>query len=139
LVWTATLRWDVSFLGRLYENRLALLESILSELPRDLRLKGRIVGSYRSRIHPIRTVRSVRGRFPLTAQHLHHGQNVAHRYINTLNNESKVCLNLFHEQSTDSLNMRTFETCASGAFLLCQSNPALDVIPGHVIDEGCHG
>jgi hypothetical protein len=53
----ASARWSFSFIGQLYDNRLALLEAILRELPPDLRPTGRIVGSYRSYLHPLRAAR----------------------------------------------------------------------------------
>ena len=120
----ARTRWDLSFIGTPYENRLSLLESILRELPPGLPLRGRLVGNCRSYFHPFRAAREM-SPYPLTAMHLKHGANWTHSQINVLNNESRICINVMHPQSNDSLNPRTFETCASGAFLLCQTNNAL--------------
>ncbi len=117
-------RWDVSLVGALYDNRLALLESILRELPSDLPLQGHFVGSFRSYVRPLRAARHL-SPYPLLARHLHHGSNWTHDQINRLNNETRICMNILHPQSVDSLNPRTFETLCSGAFLLCQSNEAL--------------
>ncbi len=117
-------RWDVSFIGQLYDNRLSLLESILGQLPPGLPLKGRFVGSFRSYAHPLRAARHL-SPYPVLARHLHQGSNWTHDQINRLDNETRICMNILHPQSADSLNPRTFETCCSGAFLLCQSNVAL--------------
>ena len=117
-------RWDVSFIGQLYDNRLSLLESILGQLPPGLPLQGRFVGSFRSYAHPLRASRRLSS-YPVLTRHLHHGSNWTHDQINRLNNETRICMNILHPQSADSLNPRTFETCCSGAFLLCQSNTAL--------------
>jgi spore maturation protein CgeB len=116
--------WDISFFGLLYDNRLATLQSILEALPAGVRPKGRFVGPCRSRLHHFRAAQRI-GHYPLAAQQLKHGAHWTHEQINELNNQSKICLNIFHPQSVDSLNMRTFEACCSGAFLLCQSNVAL--------------
>ena len=117
-------RWDVSFVGALYENRLSTLESILTAVPAGTTPTGRFVGAFRSHVHPLRTARMLR-RYPLTARKLKHGRNLKHEQINRLYNQSQICLNIFHPQSVESVNPRTFETCGSGAFLLCQSNAAL--------------
>jgi len=117
-------QWDVSFVGQLYDNRLDTLESVLAELPSDSNIKMHFVGSYRSFWHPRRARRRVK-RYSLTSPHLKHGSYWSHAQINTLNNFSRICLNILHPQSKDSLNMRAFETCCSGAFLLCQDNEAL--------------
>ena len=75
-------------------------------------------------MHPIRTAKLIR-RYPLARKYLVHRENWDHASINKLNNQSEICLNILHPQSKDSLNMRAFETCCSGSFLLTQSNPAL--------------
>jgi spore maturation protein CgeB len=116
---------DVSFVGRLYDNRLAMLDSIMTIIPHSICIKANFVGSYRSRLHPSRTS-ALLGRYPMTSRYLIHTYNWNHDEINLLNNRSSVCLNVFHPQSKDSLNMRTFETCCSGSFLLCESNHALN-------------
>jgi spore maturation protein CgeB len=127
--------WDVSFFGAFHDNRLTELESILTELPLGSSLEMRFAGPWRSRAHPIRSRRRI-GRYPLTAQYLSHVQNWTHNQINLLNNQTSICLNVLHQQSVDSLNMRAFETCGSGAFLLCQSNAALSrsFAPGREVE-----
>ena len=116
--------WDISFVGAPYANRLSMFESILSTLPRDMGIRARFVGPYISHLHPVNVVK-LRRKYPLTAAHLKHGENLPHESINMIYNRSRICLNMFHEQSLDSLNPRAFETCCSGSFLLSEFNRAI--------------
>ena len=49
-----------------------------------------------------------------------------HEGINLLNNRSNICLNMMRRESLDSLNLRVFELCASGAFQLVRAHKALN-------------
>jgi spore maturation protein CgeB len=120
----ADLLYDVSFAGSLWPNRLAALEHICTGVAAQ-GLRARVVGGYISRKRPwqdyTRFVRS----YPNLHRSIRHKRHLTHHEINTLNNQSRIAINILHPMSKDSLNMRAFESCGSGSFQLIQSNPAV--------------
>jgi Glycosyl transferases group 1 len=116
--------YDVSFTGSLWPNRLAALEHICMGLV-SLGLTARVVGGYISRKRPWEDYRRFARSYPNLHKLIRHKQHLTHHEINTLNNQSRIAMNILHPMSKDSLNMRAFESCGSGSFQLIQSNPAV--------------
>lgn len=128
---SSTPLWDLSFVGALYANRLSMLDSIFSVLQSNGGVRARVVGDYRYELHPFLTRRLLR-LHPSVAPFLEHAVGWPHERINSLYNQSRICLNVFHPQSVESVNPRFFELGGSGAFQLCQANVAV----GKYLDVG---
>jgi spore maturation protein CgeB len=118
------LLYDVSFAGALWPNRLAALEHICTGVAAR-GLRARVVGGYISRKRPWEDYTRFVRTYPNLHRAIRHKRHLAHQEINTLNNQSRVAINILHPMSKDSLNMRAFESCGSGSFQLIQSNPAV--------------
>jgi spore maturation protein CgeB len=88
-------------------------------------LKARVYGNYISRKRPWEDYTRFLRTYPNLHRAIRHKRHLAHLDINTLNNQSRIAINILHPQSKDSLNMRAFESCGSGSFQLIQSNPAV--------------
>ncbi|MBI5526059.1 MAG: glycosyltransferase [Deltaproteobacteria bacterium] len=115
-------RYDFSFIGTFYENRLDLLEYLSSALAgHRIVVKGQYVAALRPW-----TVLAFKKQYPHLFKVVRHVQMASHEQINVLNNASKIGLNMMRNGSIDSLNMRVFELCASGAFQLVGRCPALE-------------
>ncbi len=105
---------DILFVGKLYENRIELLEKVCEKF-KNYTIK--IYGNYYS---PLRK--------PLyhllrKNKNIFLNKNIAPATVNQLYNQSKICLNIHHHQSQHGVNQRFFEISGSKAFQLVDSNP----------------
>lgn len=62
---------------------------------------------------------------------IYKNHNIPPYMVNQLFNRTKVALNIHNEQSTDGANPRVFETCAAGAYQVCDANPYIESLFQH--------
>lgn len=135
------IKYDISFVGTLYPNRLQFLEDISCNFTTS-ELSMRYCGSFMSYYRPWRLL-EIRRQHPHSFPWLKNRRSMSHEQINQLNNSSAIALNILHPQSKDSLNMRTFETCGSACFQLTTRNvaamrcfnPGLEIETYESVDE----
>jgi hypothetical protein len=116
--------YDVTFVGTLWPNRLDALEQVCAGLA-GRRLNARVWGNYIPKMRPWKAYTRFQRFYPNLSTAIRQKSFSEHHEINLLNNQSRIALNILHPMSKDSLNMRAFESCGSGAFQLIQTNPAV--------------
>jgi spore maturation protein CgeB len=117
------IRYNVSFVGAPYRNRMV----VLNDISRGLAGKGfsnGYFGSFPGYLSPMGRIKTWKN-YPYCFPWLRNRKNLSHDEINILNSQSLIGLNILHPQSKDSLNMRAFETCGSGCFQLLTENAAV--------------
>lgn len=121
---TGRVDFDVSFVGTFYPERLLLLEYVCaSPALKDARIA--VWGQYISARRPWGVIEFART-YPHLFRRIKNVHMASHAQINVLNNRSRICLNILRSDATDNLNMRAFETPASGTFQLISDGPAVE-------------
>jgi len=108
---------DVLFVGNLYfyPNRVRLLKSLAKQLKGKYTFK--VYGVYKPIYkNPLKWLfREDRTIFL--------NKNISPKEVNLLYNQSKLCLNIHHNQTKEGANPKVFEICGSGAFQIVDNNP----------------
>lgn len=105
---------DLLFVGALYKNRVELLERIIKRFDKNtIRVYGRYYSPLKKPVHYF--TRKNRKEFL--------NKNVSPGEVNKLYNQSKICLNIHHDQSKYGVNQRFFEISGSCSFQLVDDNP----------------
>lgn len=104
---------DLSFVGYLYDFRREIIDSIHSSIKNlNIKVYGKYyVPLYRPIHHLMRKDRMI-----------YTNKEISHRDVNSLYNNSKVCLNVLHPQNLYGVNQRFFEIIGSGGIQLVNDN-----------------
>lgn len=110
---------DVSFVGALTKERIALFRKIRSSMP-DIKMK--IYGTYAGKYDIAgRISRKVRAE-----QEVFMNCGLIPDAVNDLYARSKICINLHRAQSRYGANIRLYELMAARAFQITDSNPYIE-------------
>lgn len=110
---------DVSFVGRMYEQRKVIIHRLVDELPNvSFEVWGRYVRYKEPRTWVLWLKRQLNSRTRQTYKN----RSIPPEVTNAVYNRSKIALNIHHEQSQQGCNPRVFEIMGSGTFQICDSN-----------------
>ncbi len=110
---------DVSFVGKMYPQRKALLADLVRDLPG---VRFEIWGRFVRYQEPRTWWEWVRVRSDARLRRIYRNKDIPPQRVNLLYNQSKIVLNMHHDQSKDGCNPRVFEIAGSGAFQICDDN-----------------
>ena len=113
---------DLCFVGKLYDNRVDLLENLMAVYPQK---KIVVVGQYLPKARPSRWNRFYKYYFQ-GYRNVFLNKELSHLEINRLYNRSKICLNIQHSQSRWSCSYRTIEILAAKSFKICSKNEYME-------------
>lgn len=115
---------DILFVGVIYtsQKRIDMLKYIISKFP-DKKIV--IYGEYKPYFkNPVKCLfREHRDIFK--------NHNIPPEKVNELFNRTKVALNIHNAQTFNGANPRVFETCAAGAYQICDTNPFIESLFQH--------
>lgn len=121
--------YDLTFVGNGHENRLPILDRIAlisEQYPWNFAVFGKFqwfLSSRRGRLY--------RRKYPHLAECIKINRIMNPLEINRIYNQSRLNLNIHHEQSVQGVNPRTFEIPASGSCMLVDRQPLL---PDYLIE-----
>lgn len=105
---------DILFIGNLNEKRIQIINSILVTYPNlNIKIYGKHYNFFQN---PIKYIFRKN-------KNIYLNKNVTPNTANTLYNKSRICLNIHHEQSIDSVNPRFFEIMLTTGFQLVDEKP----------------
>ena len=110
---------DVCFVGRMYEERKALIHRLVDELPE---LRFEVWGRYLRYREPRTWMLWLRRQMDRRSRQTYRNRNIAPQDTSRVYNRSRISLNIHHNQSQGGCNPRVFEICSTGAFQLCDRN-----------------
>lgn len=110
---------DVFFVGELDNERLKILEKLVTDFPN---LKMKFYGGYAKYNIP-----KLFKYYVLAYNRYFTNITLNHTQINEMYNQSKICLNLHRSQSKYGWNARTNEILATGAFQIVDNIPGIAV------------
>lgn len=111
---------DVSFVGKMYDNRRIILEKLVYDFPT---VKFRFYGEYapfRKIIKYLRWFASPR------IKECFVNKNIPFSEVNKVYNSSKIVLDIHCERSKDGWSSRLPEISATGVFQIVDSNPSIE-------------
>ena len=123
---------DICFVGRLYDNRKAILNRLLSDLPRA---RIEIWGRYVRYKEPLTWIRWAYNQAHPRLRGCFINQNVSSETVNIAYNRSRIILSIHHGQSKLGCNPRSFEICDAGAFQITDANRCLNETMGEGITQ----
>jgi spore maturation protein CgeB len=110
---------DVSFVGRMYDERKQIIHRLVAELPdTTFEVWGRYVRYKEPRTWALWMRRQMSKRLRQT----YRNKNIPPQVTNEVYNRSKIALNIHHSQSQQGCNPRVFEIMGSGTFQICDRN-----------------
>lgn len=110
---------DVSFVGRMYENRKSIIDRLVNDFPEfNFKIFGRYV-----RYQEPKTWLEWLQRLPnKRMRNTYINRDIKPSSVNEVYNKSKIVLNIHHGQSKEGCNPRVFEISGSGSFQICDEN-----------------
>ena len=120
---------DISFVGRLYDSRKEIILTLLDRLPH---YKLQVWGRYIRYKEPRTWFEWLGGKLSRHRRHVFMNRDISPEQVNHVYAQSRIVLNLHHEQSRSGCNPRVFEIIGSGAFQICDDN---QFVRQHVTDS----
>lgn len=108
---------DILFIGALYQKRIDFLSAVVKRFP------GKVIKIYGRYYAPLRRPGY---HFKRKDKHIFLNKNITPEKVNDLYNQSRICINIHHDQSKYGVNQRFFEISGSKSFQLVDTNPYID-------------
>ena len=110
---------DVCFIGHMTKSRVNFFRELHRQMPKiNLKIYGVYVGKFNFIGKILRKVRREENYFM--------NKYLTPDEINNLYNQSKICINVHHNQTKSGGNMRLYEALASGTFEIVDANPYIE-------------